>query len=127
MATATVFFQELLQDSHELGSDDAHMIARIRFDLMLGNKTFPGLFAHIKQPVGSNFETTPLEVTSPQGYTGLMNYTEFRAAAEGYYRHVIGRGINIRLRAGSTIRMRNNRFQVPGIAQFEVDCAGGPW
>ncbi|MEX2162638.1 MAG: hypothetical protein WD823_00125, partial [Sulfuricaulis sp.] len=85
-----------------------------------------GLHADIKQPVGSSYETAPLEVSKPANYKGPFNYAAFRDAAEAYYRGLVGsQGGGIRVGGGRNIRMRNNRFAKESVSEFDVDSSGG--
>lgn len=128
MAKAKVLFRELIQDSQEYGSNDEHMVSRVFFDLEIDGVKHEGLYAKIKQAVGSSFESAPLEVSSPANYKGPFNFDAFRDVVERYYRGLVGgQGSGIRISGGSQIRMRNNRFEPPAIAEFEVQAGRGPW
>jgi len=128
MTTARLLLHKLIQDSQDYGSDDEHMVSRVFFDLEIDGKNHPGLYADIKQPVGSSFESSPLEVSSPANYKGPFNYDAFRNIVEHYYRSLVGAGgSGIRIEGGSNIRMRNNTFVRSVAAEFEVQLAGGPW
>ncbi len=119
MAKVKVIFHKLIQDSQDYGSDDEHMVSRVFFSIDVEGNVTEDVYVDIKQPVGSDFETTPLEVYRPVGYSGPWNYEAFRKAAEGYYRSLVGSkssGINIAGRA----RMRNNLFVKRVQADFEV-------
>ncbi len=128
MATAIITFQKLIQDSQDYGSNDEHMISRVFFDMTIEGKTYTSLHADIKQPVGSSFESSALEISSPANYKGPFNHEAFRAIVERYYRSLIGAtGSGIHISGGSNIRMRNNTFVQPITAGFEVKVSGGPW
>jgi len=128
MATATLHLKELIQDSQDYGSDDEHMVSRVFFDLEVDGVRHEGLYADVKQPVGSSFESDNLEVSKPVGYKGPFNYEAFRAVVEEYYRRLIGaQGRGIHIEGGANIRMSNNRIVTPELAQFEVQAVGGPW
>jgi hypothetical protein len=128
MARAKVTFERLIQDSQDYGSDDEHMVSRVFFSLEVEGKEHQGLYANIKQPVGSSFETAPLEISKPVGYQGPFNHAAFSAATERYYRALVGAaGRGIRIDGGNNIRMRNNTFVQPGTAEFEIKASGGPW
>jgi hypothetical protein len=121
MAKARVVFKELLQNSQMLGSNDEHMISRVTFDLEIGGKSFKNLQATIKQPLGSSFEKTGLEVSKPEKYDGPFNYAAFRDAAEAYYRGLVGStGLAIRVGGGRDVRMSDNVFKTNSVAEFEV-------
>ncbi|MDO8413077.1 MAG: hypothetical protein Q7S51_04710 [Gallionellaceae bacterium] len=128
MITAKLYLHQLIQDSQDFGSDDAHMVSRVFFDLEIGDKKIEGLYANIKQPVGGSFESSPLEVSRPVNYTGPFNHDVFRNIVENYYRNLIGAAVSGMLTGGpSNIRMRNNTFVRPLTAEFEVQVAGGSW
>lgn len=128
VAQAKIYLQQLVQDSQEYGSNDEHMVSRVFFDLEVNGTRHNGLYADIKQTVGSSFETSPLEVSNPFGYKGAFNNGAFSSIVEQYYRSLVGaQGRGIQIQGGSNIRMRNNRFIQPGEAVFEVNATGGPW
>ena len=54
MPHAKITFHELIQDSQDYGSNDEHMVSRVFFDLEFDGETKRGLYAHVKQPVGSS-------------------------------------------------------------------------
>jgi len=128
MAKAKVIFQKLIQDSQDYGSDDQHMVSRAFFTVEVEGNVSEEAYVDIKQPVGSDFETTPLEVSKPVGYSGLFNYEAFREAAEGYYRSLVGsQGSGIHIAGGSNIRMQNNTFIQQAVAKFEVSKESPAW
>jgi hypothetical protein len=123
-----VTFNKCIQDSQDYGSNDEHMVSRMFFDLEIGGKRYPGLYVDIKQSVGGDFEKTPLEVGTLQGYNGPLNYTAFREEAEAYYRGCFGsQGSGIRIAGGSNIRMRNNIVIKSKVVEFETDTATSGW
>jgi len=125
---AKITFQKCLQDSQDLGSDDEHMVSRIYFSLEISGNTYENLYVDIKQTVGSDFETGPIEVGSPVGYKGPFNYKAFRESAENYYRGLVGSQVRgIRIQGGSNIRMRNNTFVQNMNIEFEVGESDSSW
>jgi hypothetical protein len=128
MVPAKISFRELIQDSQDYGSDDEHMVSRVFFDFEIEGSVHSNLYADVKQPVGSSFETAPLEVSRPSDYKGPFNWQCFRDAVEQYYRSLVGsQGRGIRIEGASNIRMRNNRFVQPRVVEYEVDPKGGSW
>jgi hypothetical protein len=130
MPKVTINFIEMIQDSQDYGSDDEHMVSRVFFNLSVGDRTFPNLHTNIKQTVGSSFDSGPIEVSKPVGYTGPMNYELFRDAVESLYRSLVGSsGTGIRIGVGSSnIRMRNNGFSTTREVSFDVaENSGGAW
>lgn len=106
-----IVFKELHQDSQDYGSTDEHMVSRVFFDLETGKEVHRDLFCDIKQTVGSDFDKHPLEISPPPGFMGQMNYKNFRAAVEAYYRSLVGSGgRGIHFQNGSIVRMRDNRM-----------------
>ena len=113
MQKAKVIFKELIQDSQEYGSDNEHMVSRVYFDLTIDGKEYKGLYADLKQSVGADIESAPIEIGMPQGYSGKrFNWSLFRDEAEKYFRECIGqRGMAIRFSSNAKgIRMYNNRI-----------------
>jgi len=128
MPPARIVFRELIQDSQDYGSDDEYMVSRVFFDLEFEGETHRGLYANIKQPVGSSFETSSLEMSGPMNYKGPFNMLAFQQAAERYYRSLFGsQGNAVRTTGASHIRMRNNRYRYDSVFECEINRAGGSW
>jgi hypothetical protein len=128
MSTAIVIFKKCIQDSQEYGSDDEYMVSRVFFNLEVQDKEFSDLHVDIKQPVGSTFENTVIEVGAPQGYDGPFNHQAFSKAVEDYYRSLVGsQGTGIHIAGGSNIRMQNNTFVKEKKVQFEVGKSDSAW
>lgn len=129
MSVAKIYLEKLVQDSQELGSNDEHMVSRAFFTLEVDGEKHHGLHANIKQPVGANFESDPLEVSAPSGYTGSFNHEAFQNIIEQYYRSLVGStGSGISISGGaSNIRMQNNTFVQPAEAEFEVSEGSAGW
>lgn len=128
MSLARVLFKKCIQDSQEYGSDDEYMVSRVFFDLTIDGQTSKNLFVDIKQVVGSNYENSPLEISKPNNYKGLLNYGAFRQAVEKYYRGLVGsKGSGIRISGGSNIRMGNNTFFKQQISEINIEADKGGW
>jgi hypothetical protein len=127
MGTAKITFYKCIQDSQDYGSSDEHMVSRVFFIFELsGNKL--DLYADIKQTVGSNYETAPLEIGSPAEYEGLFNYEAFRTAAETYYRSLVGSADSgFRIQGPANIRMRDNTSFKEMTVECEVDEGTVGW
>ena len=127
MAKARVTFNRLVQDSQDYGSNDEHMVSRVFFTLEIDG-TKHELYADIKQTVGSSYETGPIEVSKPHGYSGPFRNQEFKRAAEIYYSSLVGSsGSGIRIQGGANIRMRNNTFVKQAVFEFEVGKESTAW
>ncbi len=123
---AKVTFRQVIQDSQDYGSDDQHMVSRIFFDLDIAGQHHEGLHVDVKQTVGSDYETSPLEMGAPHGYRGPFNHEAFREAAEKYYHSQVGSSASgIRIAPGAKVRMRNNRFVATAVVEFDVIQQGG--
>ncbi len=128
MANARIFFHRCIQDSQDYGSNDEHMVSRVFFTLNYKGIVYENLYVDIKQSAGADYETGPIEVGKPQGNRGPFNHEAFRATAENYYRSLVGsRGSGIRITGGSNIRMRNNQFITPGVADLDIQEGEGGW
>ena len=128
MPTATLYFHKCIQDSQDYGSDDTHMVSRVFVTLEAGGKRFPNLIVDIKQTVGAEFETEPLEVGPPKGYDGAYDYAAFRILVENYYRSLVGsQGHGIRIEGKSVGRMRNNTFIQAQEVTFEYTKHSPAW
>ena len=121
MPIAKIIFNQLIQDSQEYGSNDEHMVSRVFFDVEFGGEVHRGLFANLKQPVGSSFETSPIEVSAPLNYKGPFNMQCFQRATEEYVRGFIGtQGSGIRVSGGSKVRMQNCTFRKQAIFECKI-------
>ena len=129
MATMRITFQQLIQDSQDYGGDDDHMVSRAFFAIAVDGNNVGDHHADIKQTVGSDIESTPLEISNPPEYHGPFSYEAFRQAVENYYRSLVGTtGRGIRIGAGVTgLRMRNNTFVKTSSVEFEVSDQGSIW
>jgi len=122
MATMTVTFEKLHQDSQDYGSDEEHMISRAFCDISFQGKTLSECTVDLKQTVGSDFEKDPLEVSNLRGYEGPIDSSEMRNCAESYFRLAVGRyGTVFRIEGGSNVRMRDNWIHMQETYTFEVD------
>ena len=128
MAQVRVILEQCIQDSQEYGSDDEYMISRVFFTIEVGGERFVG-DVDIKQTVGSDYETGPIEIGHPRGYTGPFDQGAFRQEVEKYFRGCVGSGASgIRLGPGArNIRMRNNTFVRRLAFDFEADASGRSW
>ena len=110
MPFTKVHFKMIHQVSQTFGSDNEHMVSRVYFDLEVSGETIPNLYADVKQPVGSDFLTDPLEVPLPEDYSGPLSYEGYRDAVEKYYRMSFGsQGGGIRFGTGAkNIVMQDN-------------------
>jgi hypothetical protein len=128
MPRARVTFHKLIQDSQDYGSDDEHMVSRVFFTLEVEGTSYKELYVDIKQPVGSDFEEAPLEVSHPHSYSGPFNHQAFQKAVEAYYRGLVGASSSgIRIQGGGNIRMRNNTFIRETKVEFDVSKESPAW
>jgi len=128
MSLAKVIFKKCIQDSQEYGSNDEYMVSRVFFDINIDGKEYKDLYVNIKQIVGSNYETSPLEIGRPNNYKGPLNYDAFRDAVEKYYRSLVGRhGSVIRISGGGNIGMHGNVFNISQVVEFEIEDNIGGW
>ena len=86
MPQISVTFHKLIQDSQEFGSDDEPMVSRVFFTIEVEGESYPDLYCDLKQTVGSDFESGPIEVGTPKGakYSGPFKYDAFRDAVEDF-------------------------------------------
>lgn len=128
MPIVKVTFHKCIQDSQDYGSDEEHMVSRIFFSLEIEGRKYENLHVDIKQSVGSNYESSPIEVYRPQGYQGPLNYEAFRNAVEQYYRSLVGStGSGIRIVGGTNVRMRNNVFIKEVTVEFPISERDTAW
>jgi len=106
-----ITFHRLIQDSQELGSDDEFMVSRVFFSLETDGGVHTGLYANLKQTVGSDYTEETIEVGPPVGYEGPFNHEAFAEAARRYFLDWVGPdGKGIRVGAGAGFRAQNNTF-----------------
>lgn len=119
---AKITFHKCIQDSQEYGSDDEHMVSRVFFSLEINGERFGDLCADLKQTVGADYGTGPIEVGPPQDYEGAFNHKAFHDCAEKYYRSCVGsEAKGIRIGKGARFfRMKNNVFGLEMICEFEI-------
>jgi hypothetical protein len=104
------------------------MISRVFFDFELDGQKYEGLYADIKQTVGSSFDDAPLEVSKPKNYNGPFNFEAFHEIVEQYYRSLVGQsGSGIHIEGDANLRMRHNMFVQPHVAEFPITSTGGLW
>ncbi len=106
-------------NSQKLGSDE-HMVSVMNFTLTIGDESFEKLIVVVKQTVGSDFNTAPLEVSAPIGYDGPINFNAFRDEVENYYREQVGergRVLNIDPSATAT-QLTNCRVDSEKVVQL---------
>ena len=128
MQTGKIILQKLIQDSQDYGNTEEHMISRVFFDFELDGHKYEGLYADIKQTVGSSFENAPLEVSKPMNYKGPFNYEAFHQIVEEYYRSLVGQSdAGMHIEGGTNLRMRHKTFVQPHMAEFSVTSTGGLW
>ncbi len=128
MSRITVNFTKLIQDSQDYGSDDEHMVSRAFFTIAIDDNNPVESHVNIKQIVGSDFETAPLEISTPNNYKGPFDFEAFSKATESYYRSLVGSlGSVIHISGGSNVRMRNNTFIQQNSVSFEAFESGSGW
>ena len=128
MTKVAIHFDHILQDSQDLGSDDDHMISRVFFAITVGDESFANLYADIKQTVGADFATDPLEVSQPANYTGPLDFNAFRKCVEEYYRKFVGaQGSGVRVAPKAGVRMRNNNFGGAWSCSFDASETTTAW
>jgi hypothetical protein len=113
MAVATVTFRRCLVNASEAGSHEAQNSSRIFFDLTTGGQEFVDLYVDVTQ---ANREgESPLLVTPPPGYDGLLNLPVFQGLVEFYYRQVAGGSLD-----GLGLRLPDWMIEQEMVVQFEV-------
>ena len=123
MTRAIINFIKLKQDFPEYGSNEQYMVSRVFFDLNVDGKSYTNLYSNIKQKIGSNFESEPLDISAPVGYDGKLNFEVFRAIVDTYIRSLIVNGEKCfnKVVAPSHIRMYGNTFESQLKVPFDFD------
>lgn len=133
MPKIRVTFKECIQDSPEYGSDDEYMVSRVSVDLAVDRADQGGFIADLKQAVGTDFDTGPIEVGRPvevethKPYGGPFDQARFAEAASKYFRELLGsEGWALELRPGNrNERMQGNRFIRKKVVEFDVSARQG--
>lgn len=128
MIEATVHMKTLRHDAQEYGSNDEFMISRVIFDLEIDTRWFRNLSVDLKQVVGSQFDESAIEVSSPSEYKGPFNQAAFQDIVRRYFLNIIGGGGHgIRFNNVQNLRMQGNLFSVPHSESFEIEGPSGGW
>ena len=104
MPTVTVNFERCSRSHQQFVSDDEMAVSHISLSIDVKRRhghmevthRYDGLHADLKQPVGSSFGDTPIEVSHPYDamgnrYGGPINYERFQEEAESYCRGLMSR------------------------------------
>lgn len=127
MARVYVTLEKCIQDSQEYGSDDEHMISRVFFSIDADGRHSTG-HVDIKQTVGSDYESGPIEVGAPVGYAGPFNQEVFRREVTSYFRNCVGSAASvIRLGPGAKNVRMHSTFVRQRAFEFEADAGGRAW
>jgi hypothetical protein len=128
MPNIRIDFTHCIQDAHEFGSDDEFMVSRVFFSATPSAGAPQEAHCDIKQAVGSSYETGKIEVGQIDGLKISINYEDFRAAAESYYRKLVGSsGMAIRIEGAANVRMYNNHFGMPWAVEIRSGDEKGGW
>jgi hypothetical protein len=86
MPTANVVFHALFFDPPGAAADGAHLVSKVVFDAELAGRTYSHLLADIRRPMTADINDESLEVICQLPF----ECKTFAAAAETYYRTVLG-------------------------------------
>lgn len=130
MRKIRIEFTKCIQDDQEAGSNDESMISRVFFTMHVDGSAVGDFYCDLKQIVGSDYHTSPLEVRLPTGrYKGPFDYEVFRAGVEKYYRSAFGAsgtGVGFPDNARQ-IRMRNNTIVKQEAIEFQTGTPDVAW
>lgn len=120
MAQVTMVFRELLVYSQQHETDNDHLVSVATYELFVGGISHGVFESLVRQSPGSSLDEM-LEVTTPVGYDGPIDYAALRAAVETYYRQVLGQqGVGIRFGPGTSVTMKDVRLAIPMTQAFEA-------
>ena len=106
-----------IQNSQEAGTDEAHMISRVFYEIVLNGNKQGSFYSDIRQPVGAASDADDLEVTPPGGYKGPLNHERFAKGIRNYYHRLVGSSPQ-----GSGSSSRNKTFVMASEFEFDVDA-----
>jgi len=118
---AKVILRRWSQVSQELGTNDEHMISSVLFSIEIGDNVYNDLTVDIKQTVGSNYLTDPIEVGQPRDYNGPFNHDAFRREVEDYHRNRLRGLVKGIETGGGRWRFQNNTFETDSVFYMDVD------
>lgn len=115
-------FKKIQQTSHNIRSDDDHMTATIILDITFDGTTYSDCTANIKQIIGSNYESEPLEISKVEGYKGPINRQNFAFIVQDLYFNLVGsQGGAIRVgKDASNVEMKNISFMINRTYEMSV-------
>jgi hypothetical protein len=105
-----------------VGGDEEQMTSRIDCTFVVDGRSYPSC-VDIKQTVGADYATGPLEVSAPADYPGPIDLEAVREEMTAYYR----RAVHVVPGFQGKVRMRNNRFISPYAFSFEADTPADSW
>jgi hypothetical protein len=118
-----VKLKRCIQNSHEAGSDDTHMISRVFYELVVNGNKQGSFYSDIKQSVGSEYDAEDLEVTAPHGYTGPINHERFAQGIRNYYQRLVGpKGSAPSYGGTKSVVMKNKTIVMDTEFEFEADA-----
>ena len=128
-----LLFRKCIQDSQEFGSNDEHMMSRVFFLIEVDGAVQGEFFATIQQTVGTSYAEGPInQVEAPRSieegrkYTGPLDYGEYRAEVESYFRKCVAQGIRFS-GGGKNTRMFHNGFHLTDTAEFTAEESSKAW
>jgi hypothetical protein len=126
MPIATMAFRRCVVNSSEYGSDEAHVVSRIFFDLQLEHAAFANVSVDVRQLVREGVEPQPLLISHPQGYDGPLNVQVFHGLVEFYYRQAVGEKWGMFGNTGIRMRLEDWVIEYEMLVQFEVPNEENP-
>ena len=117
---AEVTFSRVLIDSLNAGSDDAHMVSVVFFDIRTQeNELIHDDFSYVKQIVGGGLESDPIEIVTPN--RPPFNADSLHNEVERYFRECVGsQGEGINFEPGHGARMYDCNVVFSKMIRLEV-------
>lgn len=92
MATGTVIFTSVIQNSQDHGKGDDFMVSRVTFKTQVQGQVREGKWADVKQTVGTERTDGVIEVSVPFEFRGPFVFDKLQQAIQEYYLSSIGPG-----------------------------------
>ena len=135
-------FTKCIVDSQVYGSNNEHMNSRVFFDAErideLGTKPPLKLECTIRQPAGESYsyETSPIEVDTPDELKRKVNHAEFKEAVEIYFKSLVSKDSLVvdmigrdRVGKNPTIRIYDSTFidEAYAVVHSNISQGHGGW
>ena len=125
-----VVFRSCLQDTQGKAAGEKFLRGEVQMAVFAQGRTSPAETVVVKQTVGADFASDPLEITVPARFRDLLAVPAFRTAVEAYYRRhaIAGFGGNLDGGVDNVFMSSNVIVTGPEVVIFDLAPEGaGGW